>query len=52
MSGQDATAATPKRMLIDRKLVEPERTYPTVNPATGHVDRQPQFPPQSCRLRH
>jgi len=29
--------ALPKRMLIDGKLVEAERTYPSVNPATGEV---------------
>ena len=37
MSDQDAKAPLPKRMLIDGKLVEAERTYPTVNPATGQV---------------
>jgi acyl-CoA reductase-like NAD-dependent aldehyde dehydrogenase len=39
MSDQDATPLPPlpKRMLIDGKLVEAERTYPTVNPATGQV---------------
>src|SRR5215469_6829939 len=29
--------ALPKRMLIDGKLVEAERTYPSLNPATGEV---------------
>src|ERR1700733_2384850 len=42
MSDQDATPLPPlpKRMLIDGKLVEAERTYPTVNPATGQVFAQ------------
>src|ERR1700735_5613605 len=42
MSDQDATSLPPlpKRMLIDGKLVEAERTYPTVNPATGQVFAQ------------
>jgi acyl-CoA reductase-like NAD-dependent aldehyde dehydrogenase len=35
---QDQDRATlPKRMLIDGKLIEAERTYPSVNPATGEV---------------
>jgi aldehyde dehydrogenase (NAD+) len=34
---QDPGAPLPKRMLIDGKLVEAERTYPTVDPATGRV---------------
>jgi aldehyde dehydrogenase (NAD+) len=37
MPDQDAAAKLPKRMLIDGKLVEAERTYPTLNPATGEV---------------
>jgi acyl-CoA reductase-like NAD-dependent aldehyde dehydrogenase len=37
MPDQDAAAQLPKRMLIDGKLVEAERTYPTLNPATGEV---------------
>lgn len=38
MGNQDAVAATlPGQMLIDGKLVGAERTYPSVNPATGEV---------------
>ena len=37
MPDQDAAVKLPKRMLIDGKLVEAERTYPTLNPATGEV---------------
>ncbi|MGD0705065.1 MAG: aldehyde dehydrogenase family protein [Trebonia sp.] len=37
MPDQDAAAKLPKRMLIDGKLVEAGRTYPTLNPATGEV---------------
>ena len=37
MPDQDAAALLPRRMLIDGKLVEAERTYPTLNPATGEV---------------
>ena len=37
MPDQDAAAAMPKRMLIDGKLVEAERTFPSINPATGEV---------------
>jgi aldehyde dehydrogenase (NAD+) len=37
MPDQDAAAQLPRRMLIDGKLVEAERTYPTLNPATGEV---------------
>jgi aldehyde dehydrogenase (NAD+) len=37
MPDQDAAAKLPRRMLIDGKLVEAERTYPTLNPATGEV---------------
>jgi hypothetical protein len=33
MPDQDAAAQLPRRMLIDGKLVEAERTYPTLNPA-------------------
>jgi aldehyde dehydrogenase (NAD+) len=35
--GNAGTAALPGQMLIDGKLVGAERTYPTINPATGQV---------------
>ncbi len=37
MTLQDGAAAAGKRLLIDGKLVETARTFPSLNPATGEV---------------